>query len=93
MAHYGLEPRTIHVGNPNENGDIESSNGGLKSAIEQHLLLRGSRDFETIEVYETWPKKLRSRLKSETLPRLVQVRLPVRGARHPGRHDAGVAVW
>jgi hypothetical protein len=54
MAHYGLEPRTIHVGNPNENGDIESSNGGLKSAIEQHLLLRGSRDFETIEVYETF---------------------------------------
>jgi hypothetical protein len=54
MAHYGLEPRTIHVGNPNENGDIESSNGGLKRAVEQHLLLRGSRDFESIEVYENF---------------------------------------
>ncbi len=54
MAHYDLEPRTIHVGNPNENGDIESSNGGLKRAVEQHLLLRGSRDFETIETYETF---------------------------------------
>ena len=54
MAHYGLEARTIHVGNPNENGDIESSNGGLKRAVEQHLLLRGSRDFATIEAYETF---------------------------------------
>jgi hypothetical protein len=52
MAHYGLEARTIHIGNPNENGDIESSNGGLKRAVEQHLLLRGSRDFESIAAYE-----------------------------------------
>ena len=27
MAHYGIEPRTIHVASPNENGDVESSNG------------------------------------------------------------------
>jgi hypothetical protein len=54
MAHYGLEARTIHVGSPNENGDVESSNGGLKRSVEQHLLLRGSRDFESIEVYEAF---------------------------------------
>ena len=52
MEHYGLEPRTIHIGNPNENGDIESSNGAFKRAVNQHLLLRGSRDFEGLEVYE-----------------------------------------
>ncbi len=54
MAHYGLEARTIHVGSPNENGDVESSNGGLKRSVEQHLLLRGSRDFESIEAYEVF---------------------------------------
>jgi hypothetical protein len=54
MAHYGLEAHTIHIGNPNENGDIESSNGSLKRAVEQHLLLRGSRDFETIDAYEAF---------------------------------------
>ena len=54
MAHYGLEARTIHLGSPNENGDIESSNGGLKRSVEQHLLLRGSRDFESIPIYETF---------------------------------------
>jgi hypothetical protein len=52
LAHYGLEARTIHLSSPNENGDVESSNGGLKRAVRQHLLLRGSRDFESIEAYE-----------------------------------------
>ncbi len=54
LAHYGLEGRTIHLASPNENGDIEASNGGLKRAVEQHLLLRGSRDFTNIAVYEAF---------------------------------------
>ena len=54
LAHYGLEARTIHVASPNENGDVESSNGGIKRAVEQHLLLRGSRDFSSIAAYETF---------------------------------------
>jgi len=54
MAHYGMEPRTIHVGNPNENGDIESSHGAFKRAVAQHLLLRGGRDFERLAAYEAF---------------------------------------
>jgi hypothetical protein len=54
LAHYGLEARTIHVASPNENGDVESSNGGIKRAVEQHLLLRGSRDFESLAAYEAF---------------------------------------
>ncbi len=54
LKHYGLEPQTIHLANPNENADVESSNGALKRALKQELLLRGSRDFEDIEVYETF---------------------------------------
>jgi hypothetical protein len=54
LAHYGLEARTIHVASPNENGDVESLNGSIKRAVEQHLLLRGSRDFESLAVYETF---------------------------------------
>jgi hypothetical protein len=54
LTHYGIEARTIHVASPNENGDVESSNGGIKRAVEQHLLLRGSRDFESIAVYEAF---------------------------------------
>lgn len=54
LAHYGLEARTIHLSSPNENGDVESLNGGLKRAVKQHLLLRGSRNFESIEAYEAF---------------------------------------
>ena len=54
LDHYGMEPRTTHLHSPHENGDIESSNGGLKRALKQHLLLRGSRDFESIEAYEAF---------------------------------------
>ena len=52
LAHYGIKPRTTHIRAPQENGDVESSHGGLKRAIEQYLLLRGSRDFDGIELYE-----------------------------------------
>lgn len=51
-AHYGIEPRTINVGRPQENGSCESSHGHLKRRIRQHLLLRGSRDFTSEEEYD-----------------------------------------
>lgn len=54
LDHYGLRPQAIHIGASNENGDVESSNGTLKRAVEQHLLLRGSRDFETLAAYEAF---------------------------------------
>jgi len=52
VTHYGLAARTIHVGCPNENGDVESQNGHLKRRLEQHLLLRGTRDFVNEAAYD-----------------------------------------
>lgn len=54
LEHYGVKPRTINVNSPDENGDIESANGHLKRRIEQHLLLRGSRDFSSIDEYKNF---------------------------------------
>jgi hypothetical protein len=54
MAHFGLKPRTIGIGEKEQNGDIEASHGVLKRRLEQHLLLRGSRDFESEDSYERW---------------------------------------
>jgi len=54
LAHYGLAPQSTHVGNPNENGDVEAQNGGLKRALAQQLLLRGSREFGDIDAYEAF---------------------------------------
>jgi hypothetical protein len=54
MRHLGMKPRTIEVGEKHQNGDVEALNGALKRRLEQHLLLRGSRDFATVDEYRTW---------------------------------------
>jgi hypothetical protein len=51
-THYDLSPVTINVGCPHEQGDVESQNRHLKRRLEQHLLLRGSRDFASLEDYD-----------------------------------------
>jgi len=58
MKHFGMTPRTIAVGRKEQNGDIESLHGVLKRRLEQYLLLRGSRDFESIETYEQWVQSI-----------------------------------
>jgi hypothetical protein len=50
-AHYRMEPIRNNRGLAHENGSIESPHGHLKRAIEDALLLRGSRDFDTLEAY------------------------------------------
>ena len=50
-AHYGMEPTRNNRGVAHENGSIESPHGHLKQAIEDALLLRGSRDFDTLDAY------------------------------------------
>ena len=56
--HYGMAPRTIGIGCPNENGDVESSNGHLKRRLKQHLLLRGSTDFGTEADYDRFCRQV-----------------------------------
>lgn len=51
-THYDLTPMTINVDCPHEHGDVESANRHLKRRLEQHLILRGSRDFESLEAYD-----------------------------------------
>ena len=54
MRHLGLEPRTIAIGQKHQNGDVEAIHGALKRRLEQHLLLRGSREFASVEAFEVW---------------------------------------
>jgi hypothetical protein len=51
MDHFGMQPRTIQVDCPNENGDVESLNGVLKRRLKQYLLMRGSTDFGGEDAY------------------------------------------
>jgi hypothetical protein len=54
LAHYGLKGRVTHRQSPQEDGDVESSHNGFKRALRQHLLLRGSRDFDKLESYRAF---------------------------------------
>ena len=54
MRHLGMTPRTTEVGAKEQNGDVEASNGAIKRRLEQALLLRGCRDFESIEDWQTF---------------------------------------
>jgi hypothetical protein len=58
VQHYGMKPQTIGIDCPDQNGDVESQNGHLKRRLLQHLLLRGYRDFETVEAYDVFVVKV-----------------------------------
>jgi hypothetical protein len=50
-AHYGMVASRNNRGASHENGSIEARHGTLKHFIDQALLLRGSREFDTLEAY------------------------------------------
>ena len=50
-AHYGMTPTRNNRGVAHENGSIEGSHAHLKRALQQTLLLRGSRDFADLAAY------------------------------------------
>lgn len=95
LAHFGLEPRTIHVGRPNENGDVEAANGALQRALEQHLLLRGSREFGSLSAYEGWLHQVLERRNAPRAERLAEelaVMRPLTMALWPERRELTVRV-
>jgi transposase len=51
--HYGIEATRNNKGVSHENGAIESPNGHLKNRMDQALMLRGSRNFESLDEYKS----------------------------------------
>jgi hypothetical protein len=51
LRHYGLAAQAINVRAAHENGDCEQSHHRFKTALDQALMLRGSRDFLGREEY------------------------------------------
>jgi hypothetical protein len=68
--HYGMEPTRNNPGLAHENGSIEGPHGHLKRAIEDALLLRGSRDFDDLTAYRTFIDELVSRHNARLRPRI-----------------------
>ncbi len=61
LGYYGMEMEKIQPEEANENGDVEQSHRRFKEYVEQTLLLRGSRDFESREAYGRFLKELGGR--------------------------------
>jgi hypothetical protein len=56
--HYGFISSKIQPHCPHENGDVEQRHYRFKKAVDQALMLRGSRDFSNREEYEDFLQKL-----------------------------------
>ncbi len=56
--HYGMTATRNNPGLARENGSIESHHGHLKRGVEQALILRGSRHFDSLEAYRSWIAEL-----------------------------------
>lgn len=54
MAHYGVQADRNTPGRAHENGSVEQAHYRFKSAVEQALLLRGTREFADRPSYEAF---------------------------------------
>ena len=58
LDHYGLRSTRINPGQSHENGVAEHAHYRLKDAIDQALILRGSRDFDTADDYASFVRQM-----------------------------------
>lgn len=98
VRHYGMVPRTIEVGEKQQNGDVESLNGALKRRLAQQLLLRGSREFATVDAYEGWVQaciEAANRLRATRVAEEIAVMRALPESRWPEfvEHDVRVTSW
>ena len=62
LNHYQLTGRKTQPSSPNENGDIEQRHYRFKKALDQSLMLRGSRDFASRDEYALFLRQLFAQL-------------------------------
>jgi hypothetical protein len=62
LDHYGARSTRIEPRESHQNGVAEKAHHVLKSALAQALVLRGSRDFTTVEAYMGFVGSVRDRL-------------------------------
>ena len=97
LEHYGLESTRINSGESHENGVAEQAHYRLKDAIDQALMLRGSRDFSSLEEYGAFIRKVvdrRNRLVQGKLEERPHLRpLPPAPVPEYVNHRARVRKW
>jgi hypothetical protein len=72
MNYYGVKPQHTNAASANENGDVEQSHHRFKKAVDQALMLRGSRDFSSVEEYAQFLKNLMAQRNAGRRQRLAE---------------------
>jgi hypothetical protein len=98
LAHYGLRSTRIRPGQWHENGAVEQGHFRLKSALEQALVLRGSREFPSVEAYAAFVQagvaKLNRRVEAKLAEERAQLRpLPPKPLPAYTRYTVQVRPW
>ena len=98
LEHYGIRSTRIEPGKSHQNGAVEKANDLLKSAIEQALVVRGSREFPSVEAYVGFVQNIAITLNGAAEARLVEEKIrlkPLPAVRLPEftKYDATVRKW
>ena len=72
LDHYGLRSTLTNSGEAHENGVAEQAHFSLKDAIDEALMLRGSRDFDSVDDYTGFVRKVVERRNRLVLGKLEQ---------------------
>lgn len=72
LAHYGLRSTRIRPGQSQENGAVEQGHYRLKSAFAQALVMRGSRDFASVEAYTAFVQAVVAKLNRKVEAKLAE---------------------
>jgi transposase InsO family protein len=84
--HYGMRASRCNPGQSHENGSIESRHDSLKTALDQALRLRGSRQFDDRPGYEAFVEQIVQRFNIRAAKRLTVERPMLRAL--PARRTA-----
>jgi hypothetical protein len=72
LDHYGATSTRIEPGESHQNGVVEKANDILKSSLDQALVIRGSRDFASVEKYMEFVGEIRDRLNAPKAARFAE---------------------
>lgn len=91
IRHYSMRASHNTPGRGHENGDIEQAHHRFKKAVEQELILRGSRNFSGREDYETFLRLIVERRNARRRQKLQQELAVMR--RLPERRTEDWSLW
>jgi hypothetical protein len=72
LDHYQVQPSRNNPGVSHENGSVEKSHHTFKNAVNQHLMLRQDRDFKTLEDYQSFLDKIKTKRNFMRRDRIVE---------------------